>query len=155
MRILIIILFLIPDIFVFSVHAGPNLSSDAGTDSLASTQQKLSVTYGNKGWEFGTADGKFLFQIESRLQFRYAYPFDSDPVTYEAFSKDDQQILKINRARLKIGGNAFKAWLKYYWEYELAAGNLLDFRLMIEKLPYLKIKVGQWKVQYNRERVIS
>jgi hypothetical protein len=56
---------------------------------------------------------------------------------------------------MKIGGNAFKPWFKYYLEYELFSANLLDFRLMLEKLPYLKLKVGQWKVQYNRERIIS
>jgi hypothetical protein len=45
--------------------------------------------------------------------------------------------------------------LKYYWEYELSQGNLLDFRVMFEKLPEFRIKVGQWKTYYNRERVIS
>ena len=109
MRIIIIILFLIPDIFVFSVHADPNFLRFRNR-FISITQQKISVTYGNKGWEFGTTDGKF-FTVESRLQFRYAYPFDSDPVTFEDFGKEDQQILKINRARLKIGGNAFKPWL--------------------------------------------
>ena len=45
--------------------------------------------------------------------------------------------------------------MKYYWEYELASGNLLDFRMMIEKSPSFKVKVGQWKAHFNRERVIS
>jgi len=130
-------------------------ASDGTTDSLSSDQIHIKVKYGDKGWQFETADGKYLLHIESRLQFRYAYPFDSDPVTYEDFAQDDQHILKINRARLKIGGNVYETWLKYYWEYELAAGNLLDFRLMLEKYSWFKIKIGQWKVQYNRERVIS
>jgi len=43
----------------------------------------------------------------------------------------------------------------YYLEYELFSSNLLDFRLMFEKVPWLKVKIGQWKVQYNRERIIS
>jgi len=64
-------------------------------------------------------------------------------------------ILKVNRARLKVGGHGHRPWLKLYWEYELAASNLLDFRFMFEKWKQFKVKVGQWKVHYNRERVIS
>jgi phosphate-selective porin len=124
---------------------------DAETDSTSAIQ----IEYGDKGWEFSTKDGKYRLQIQSRLQFRYAYPFDTDPVTFDDFSIGDQHIVKVNRARLKIGGNAFARWLGYYWEYELAAGNLLDFRIMLEKFPFLRLKVGQWKVEYNRERVIS
>jgi len=43
----------------------------------------------------------------------------------------------------------------YFFEYELVGSALLDYRFMIEKLPYLSFKAGQWKVYYNRERVIS
>jgi hypothetical protein len=138
-----------------TVNASKWYLSDANEDSSKTEHGELQVTYGDKGWQFQTVDGRYLLQIESRLQFRYAFPFESDPVTYEDFGQDDQQILKINRARLKIGGNVFQTWLKYYWEYELAAGNLLDFRMMVEKYSHINIKIGQWKVQYNRERVIS
>ena len=33
--------------------------------------------------------------------------------------------------------------------------NLLDCRLMVEKWKWLSLKVGQWKVEYSQERVIS
>jgi phosphate-selective porin OprO/OprP len=129
-------------------------------DSIENTSgdeetKHLKIEYGSKGWQFSLEDGRYVLQVDSRLQFRYAYPFDKDPVNYDDFSANDQHILRINRARLKVGGNAYQKWLKYYWEYELAAGNLLDFRLMVEKWSYFKIKVGQWKAQYNRERIIS
>ena len=115
----------------------------------------VKITYGNKGFEFETADERFSLQIQSRLQFRYATPNDQNPITFDDFSEDERQIFKINRARLKVGGHGFKPWLKYYWEYELSQGNLLDFRIMVEKWPWLNLKVGQWKTDYNRERVIS
>ena len=130
-------------------------SSDLKTDTLETDADRPHVTYGNKGWQFSTTDGKYMLQFQSRLQFRYAVPFDTDPITYDDHLDADQQILRINRARLKIGGNVYEKWLKYYWEYELAASNLLDFRLMVEKYPWLKLKVGQWKAQYSRERIIS
>jgi hypothetical protein len=94
-------------------------------------------------------------QMQARLQFRYAAPFDTDPLTFDDFGETKQQVFKINRARLKIGGHAFEPWLKYYWEYELASSSLLDFRLTVAKHSRANIKAGQWKAHYNRERVIS
>ena len=119
------------------------------------TTKQIIARYGSKGFELQTKDNKFLLQIQSRLQFRVSTPFDQDPVTYDDVDSRNQQALKINRARLKVGGHAFQPWLKYYWEYELGQSNLLDFRLMIEKWKWLSLKVGQWKVEYSQERVIS
>ncbi|HEY5823283.1 MAG TPA: porin [Cyclobacteriaceae bacterium] len=113
------------------------------------------VKYGKKGFELQTRDNKFLLQIQSRLQFRFATPNDQDPVTFDDFEKDNMKLFRINRARLKIGGHAFQPWLKYNWEYELSQSNLLDFRVMIEKWEWLSFKAGQWKVEFSRERFIS
>nr|WP_253202622.1 porin [Flavobacterium sp. MC2016-06] len=115
----------------------------------------MNVSYGSKGIQLETKDKKFLFQLQSRLQFRFATPYDQDPVSFDDFNQDNQTAFKINRARLKIGGHAFEPWLKYYWEYELSQSNLLDFRIMIEKWDWLSFKVGQWKTEFTRERFIS
>lgn len=119
------------------------------------SESKINVKYTDKGFAFSTSDNKYLLHIESRLQFRFATPNDQNPVTFDDFHEGKQTTFKINRARLKIGGHAYKPWLKYYFEYELSQGNLLDFRIMIERWDFFKIKVGQWKTYYNRERVIS
>lgn len=92
--------------------------------------------------------------LEWRLQTRLAAPFDSDPISLEDFG-EDQLLIGINRARMKVGGHAFKPNFKYYLEYELWAGKLLDFRAMYEISPALNVKIGQWKAQYSRERIIS
>jgi phosphate-selective porin OprO/OprP len=130
----------------------------AGTEAcaqVADSSRRVSVRYGEKGFEFKTSDNQFLLQIQSRLQFRFATPADQDPITYDDFIGDPKTVFKINRARLKIGGHAFKPWLKYYWEYELSQSNLLDFRIMLEKWEWLSFKFGQWKVEFTRERFIS
>ncbi|WP_066218118.1 porin [Formosa haliotis] len=116
---------------------------------------KVNIKYTDKGFAFSTADNNYLIHIESRFQFRFATPSDQSPVTYDEVYDENETVFKINRARLKVGGHAYKSWLKYYWEYELAQGNLLDFRIMLEKYSFFKIKAGQWKTYYNRERVIS
>ena len=113
------------------------------------------VTYTGKGFQFSTPDDKFSLHLESRLQFRYAYPQDQDPITFEDFDDTNTHAFEVNRARLKIGGHAYKPWLKYYWEYDVVGGNLLDFRVMVEKWEFFKVKIGQWKTFYTRERVIS
>lgn len=125
------------------------------TDSTTVKVPKIDIDYTNKGFQFKTLDDKFLLHIESRLQFRFATPSDQNPINYDEIYSENEAVFKINRARLKVGGHAFQPWLKYYWEYELSASNILDFRVMVEKYDFFNIKVGQWKTYYNRERVIS
>ena len=84
------------------------------------TTKNITAKYGSKGFELQTRDRRFSLEIQSRLQFRFATPEDQNPVTFDDFSEEKKQGFKINRARLKIGGNAFQPWLKYYWEYELS-----------------------------------
>lgn len=120
------------------------------------TAREGTVRYNpEKGFEFKTRDNRFMLQIHSRLQFRFATPEDQDPVTFDDFTGEKKPTFKINRARLKVGGHAFKPWLKYYWEYELSQSNLLNFQIMIEKWKWLSFQAGQWKVEYTRERRIS
>ncbi len=141
--------FLLSLILLFSLDSSAQQLKEKDTTKL------INVRYGDKGIELQTKDNKFLFQLQSRFQFRFSTPYDTDPLTYDDYSQDAKTTFKINRARLKIGGHAFEPWLKYYWEYELSQSNLLDFRIMIEKWEWLSFKVGQWKTEFTRERFIS
>ena len=112
------------------------------------------VTKG-KGFEFHFFDDAYLLQVDFRGQFRASLTdFEKFPDPNEDFPESGTT-LAINRARVKIGGHVFKSYYTYYFEQDLVGGNLLDFRVQLEKLPYLKLRVGQWKVRYTRERVIS
>ena len=133
------------------------LLAENNTDTISNDTtktKKFFVEYGKKGFIFQDRTGNNKLHIEFRGQFRLSYPYDSDPVNYDDYDHDEVY-LAIRRARIKIGGNSYRPWLKYYLEYELFSSNLLDFRLMFEKFSWFKIKIGQWKVQYNRERIIS
>ncbi len=123
--------------------------------SKLDTSKQVKAAYGSKGFELSTRDNRFLFQIQSRLQFRFSTPGDQDPANFDDYQTGGHSVFKINRARLKVGGHAYQPWLKYYWEYELSQSNLLDFRIMVEKWKALSLKVGQWKVEFSRERFIS
>lgn len=137
------------------VFLGLMLLSIFGFSTSARDTSEVKLNYGDKGFRIYTADGDYSLNIQGRLQFRYATPFDRNPIFYAQLSEPAHQVLKINRARLKVGGNAYKSYLKYYFEYDMGRSDLLDFRVMFEKWAFLNFKIGQWKVNYNRERVIS
>ncbi len=111
------------------------------------------VTKG-KGVEFHFFQDQYQLNIDFRGQFRASYPYDNFPKTSDDFDNETTQ-LGINRARIKIGGHVYKKYFTYYFEQDIKGFNLLDFRVQIEKLPYLKLRVGQWKSRFTRERVIS
>jgi len=134
---------------------GQGAAAQTGAGSGSSADSVPLVGWGSKGFELRSRDGNFLIQIQPRVQIRGAYPWDQNPVTYEDLGAEDQYVIKVNRARLKIGGHAYRPWLAYFFEYELASSNMLDFRVMVERYKGLRLKAGQWKVHYNRERVIS
>lgn len=113
------------------------------------------LSHGDKGFEFKTVDEKYKLQLQARFQFRYATPYDGNPRTYTQLLRPDRQVAKINRARIKVGGNAYSPDLKFYLEYDIGKNALLDYRVMFEKWQWLSFKVGQWKVEYSRERLIS
>ena len=107
-----------------------------------------------KGFEFHLYDDTYLLQIDFRGQFRAKVEQEEFPTLGNDFS-DQNTTFGINRGRIKIGGHAFKPYYKFYLEQDIVGGNLLDFRVMIEKYVFLKLKVGQWKARYSRERIIS
>ncbi len=107
-----------------------------------------------KGFEFHFLEDKYLLQIDFRGQFRGSYISDKFPNLGDEFDEENTNF-GINRARIKIGGYVYKPYYKFYFEQDIRGGNLLDFRVMIEKYSFLNLKVGQWKARYSRERVIS
>ncbi|WP_425639562.1 porin [Algoriphagus yeomjeoni] len=140
-------------ILVFSFNSTFGQESDT-TKSISEKKESF-LNHTSKGFILKSEDGKYEMQIATRLQLRVALPDDQDPITFADFRNQDQRVFKINRARLKVGGHAYQPWIKYYFEYELSQSLLLDYRVMIEKWPWLNFKAGQWKVEFTRERFIS
>ena len=138
-----------------SVVIQPTDTTKEASDTVQEKKPDIRIGWGSKGFEIGTSDGNWLAQLQLRLQFRMAYPRDTDPISFDDFDTPDQLLFKVNRSRIKWGGNAYRPWLKYYMEYEVGNSVLLDFRLMVEKHQALNFKVGQWKAQYSLERIIS
>lgn len=62
--------------------------------------------------------------------------------------------MRFRRARLKMSGHLGKSWIRYKYEHDLVGGNLLDLRFDIGP-EWLRLRVGQWKADYSRERMDS
>lgn len=113
---------------------------------------QTTVSYGDDGLVVKSSDGNFRVQLRWRLQFRASTPFDADPETPEDYAKPDETSLSIRRARIKLGGNAFRPWVEYFFEYDFPSSRLYDFRVTLKRHSWLQLRLGQWKAEYNRER---
>ena len=127
----------------------------------------LNTSYGSNGFRLETRDGNFQTNLQWRAQLRASTPFSSDPRQLSAFDAEDTTDFEARRLRMKIGGHGFQPWLRYYFEVDLqpsrdvddssasASARVIDWRVDIAKWDWGGIRVGQWKIDLNRERVDS
>lgn len=125
------------------------------------------VSYGSKGFRLESADGNFQTNLQWRAQLRFTDPYRGDPRQVDDFRAQDMSTFEGRRLRMKIGGHGFRPWLKYYFELDLqptrsstssssnASTRVIDWRIDVAKCEAFSIRVGQWKIDYNRERVDS
>ena len=122
--------------------------------------------WGKKGFTLETRDGFFKTAIQWRFQGRFSYPERTDADSFEDFSgDDDESTFELRRVRLKVGGHAYRPWIKHYlevnWQSTSNSGSsagsasLITWRFTLDKYKWAQLRIGQWKVNYNRERVDS
>ncbi|MEZ5491582.1 MAG: porin [Gammaproteobacteria bacterium] len=150
-------------------------SAPAGFDEAVATevarqigdQFPVKASYESSGFRFYTRDGNWRTELQWRAQMRYTDPYRSDPRQLSAFNGDDQSNFEARRLRMKIGGYGFQPWIRYYFEVDLqpsrdvddsssdASARVIDWRIDLAKWDWAGLRVGQWKVDLNRERVDS
>ncbi len=121
-----------------------------------------------KGLELTSADHRFRTQIRVRVQPQWE-------VTGAAGMGDMEwgQQVRLRRARLQLGGYMFSESVRYKMELAVSPNDmgisnsldddgriprhspLLDFYIDFRPLRDLEIRVGQYKIPSNRQRVIS
>jgi phosphate-selective porin OprO/OprP len=127
-------------------------SDTAAEDS--STTETSPFSYGSKGLQYESEDGNNFLWFGVRLQTRYSdIAIDHDDVPGQPTEKSTET--KLNRGRLKLGGHLFTPKFTVYSEYDFSKGQLLDLRATYEVANWLSIRTGQWKSQFNRERIDS
>ena len=116
-----------------------------------------------KGVRIHAADNSFYFKFEARFQALFQGNYDLR-AQHEAFDGE----MMIRRARLKFSGFAFKPGIEYKIELGLSnrdlqvkgkssdyANIVLDAYLRMKLYQNLKVRIGQFKLPGNRERIIS
>lgn len=127
----------------------------------------VKASHGKKGFRLESRDGKWQTNLQWRAQLRYTNPTTGDPRQVSAFGAEDRSTFEARRLRMKIGGHGYEEWLKYYFEVDLqpsrdvddgssnASARVIDWRIDVAKWDWAAIRVGQWKIDFNRERVDS
>ena len=130
-------------------------------------ESPVKVGWGKKGFTLETKDGKWKTALQWRFQGRFTYPDRSDEDSVGDFHDNPESTFELRRVRMKVGGHGHQPWLKYYFEVDwqptrssgdggsASSTRLIDWRIMLEKYQWLQLRVGQWKINYNRERVDS
>lgn len=121
----------------------------------------------SSGFRLATQDGNWRTEVQWRSQLRFTTPYRSDPRQISHFNAENQNNFEARRLRMKVGGHGYRPWLSYYAEIDFqpsrdvdgdssaASARVIDWRLDIAKWDWGGIRVGQWKVDLNRERVDS
>jgi hypothetical protein len=117
-----------------------------------------------KGLTMSSKNGKYSISIGGRVQLLYALDNDRDA---EPDVKPVTHSLQLRRARLVFAGNVFGKHNKYKLELsfspkdiDLNDGNtkftiMRDFYVEFDHLRNLTVRVGQYKLPYSHQRVIS
>ena len=130
------------------------VGSSASAQQVDDEDETSGFSYGPKGMQYESVDGLNFLWFGVRLQTRLANStIRQDEIPGEP--KDTSSDFKVNRGRLKLGGHLLTPALTVYTEYDFTLNTLLDLRATYEFSHWLKLRVGQWKSEFNRERIDS
>lgn len=116
--------------------------------------KEFGFSYGSKGFQYEAADGDNFLWFGVRLQPRYSNSeIDYDDQPGNPTSGETET--KLNRGRFKLGGHLFTPKFAVYSEYDFSKSQLLDLRVTYSFSEWLNVRVGQWKSEFNRERIDS
>lgn len=127
----------------------------------------VQASHESSGFRLATQDGNWRTDLQWRAQTRFTTPYRSDPRQVASFNGDEQSNFEARRLRMKIGGTGFRPWMQYYFEVDLqpsrdvddssssSSSRVIDWRIDLAKWDWAGIRIGQWKVDLNRERVDS
>ena len=143
------------------------LAIDDAVASAMASESPVMASYGSKGFRLETRDGNWQTNLQWRAQFRYSNQYGSDPRQVSSYENASGSSFEQRRLRMKIGGHGFQPWIKYYFEVDLqpardvdadpvsSGARVIDWRVDLAKWDWGGIRLGQWKVDLNRERVDS
>lgn len=127
-----------------------------GAHADESTQEPQAgyFSYGKQGLQFDDGTGNNFLWFGVRLQTRWANTkVTQDELPGAPISESSD--IGLNRGRLKLGGHLVRPAFTFYTEYDIVDSRLLDLRATYRFNEWLSIRAGQWKSEFNRERIDS
>ena len=112
------------------------------------------------GLKVQTADNLFALTFRMRVQLRYELQHDHE-------DDETSNVFMVRRARLQFKGHLFGEHNKYYLQIAISPSDMgwtsdgpsftpiRNWELSFDYLRDLTVTIGQMKVNYNRQRVIS
>jgi hypothetical protein len=112
------------------------------------------ITYSRRGLELTSPGGNYEARIQGRIQLRFSNPFPGAPESAADYQRSGGTF-GFRRARLKLEGHAFRPWFRVNVEQDLADWQTLGWFVTASRLEWLQFRAGQFKPEFNRERVTS
>jgi phosphate-selective porin OprO and OprP len=112
------------------------------------------IHYGEKGLEYVAVNSDTALWIGLRFQTRYN-TYNGNLVTVEDLQNGGDALFDLRRGRVKGGGTLWWNWLEVYSEYNFPTDTLLDYRVTATHDDRFSFRYGQWKADFNRERIDS
>jgi phosphate-selective porin OprO/OprP len=109
--------------------------------------------YGSNGWQWKNPDTGSYIWLGLRFQSRYSNR-EEEPLVSDDLRQEGHKGFSMNRARYKIGAGIGRHFT-FYHEYDLRNGQLLDLRASWKPASWFMLRAGQWKAEFNRERIDS
>jgi hypothetical protein len=139
---------------LIGVACAANSAADAAEvveeEGQAATGHRIS--YGSRGLEFSRGETDLWLGV--RLQTRFD-TFPGSLTSVDDLLAEPDARLSLKRGRIKGGGTLFRDWLNVYGEYNFPSDTLLDYRATVSLTRWLNVRAGQWKSEFNRERIDS
>ena len=130
------------------------VASSYGALAQTDPPPKSAFSYGDRGLQFESADGNNFLWFGVRLQTRFSES-ETEQEFLPGLPTETENELELRRGRLKLGGHLFSPRLTAYSEYDFVDDRLITLRATYKFTDWLSIRTGQWKSQFNRERVDS
>lgn len=131
-----------------------SIAAGSGTAAQSDPSSNSPFTYGDRGLQFESADGNNLLWFGVRLQTRFSES-ETEQEFLPGLPSETENELELRRGRLKLGGHLVTPRLTLYSEYDTVNDRLIDLRSSFAFTDWLNVRVGQWKSEFNRERVDS
>lgn len=121
-----------------------------------------------RGYTMATRDGRFSLQLRGRMQLRY----DAEHYnTVGDAARPTAHSLQVRRMRLLLQGAVFSPYVKYHFQFgfsprdmqndlpdengSIRRNPLRDARLEFDRLRDFTVWIGQFKVPFSRNRMMS